>query len=137
MLAMLRQLSGYGTRPARVARIARLNDALRARPLSTPNSRVLFSPGIMELAVANRDNDDITGAVVLRNELLMLVRDAMADNVFCPMDERRQGTMTYHGVRCCFRIDYRGQDLYSQARDLANASTTIRSLSVKLASEDC
>lgn len=34
--------------------IAQLNDALRARPLSTPNARVVFSAGVMALIADHR-----------------------------------------------------------------------------------
>lgn len=137
MLAMLRQLSGYDTTPARIARIARLNDALRARPYSTPNSRVLFSAGVMEMADVSKDHDEISSAAILQTKLLMLVRGALTDNVFSPSDKRRQGNVNYRSAVCCFRIDYCGQDLYSRARDPASASTTPRIPSVKLATEDC
>ncbi|WP_144037338.1 DUF3768 domain-containing protein [Sphingomonas sp. TZW2008] len=136
MLAALLNRRRHQSDVRRTARIAQLNDQFRERPYSTPNSRIIFSPGVMALTKADGGQGQLSAALFAKSQLLLLIRDLLPDNVCLTMPERNAGKVVYLGEEVVFFIAYLAQDLYSAASDPSDPNTTIRIMTLRLVSEE-
>lgn len=136
MLAALLSRRRRQTDVRRTARIAQLNDQFRERPYSTPNSRVIFSPGVMALTKASGGQGQLSAALYAQSQLLLLIRAAVPDNVCLTTPERNSGKVVYLGKEVVFSIAYLALDLYSAASDPSDPNATIRIMTLRLNSEE-
>lgn len=112
--------------------IARLNDGLRESITAPGRNRVMMTSGIAAL---------IGDVAIFRNfhkraELLRIVRsyDAFTPGND-PYGEHDLGTFDFEGAACMWKIDYYNVDLSAGSEDPADASVTVRVLTLMRADE--
>lgn len=119
-------------RGSRADAIARLNDALRQNMAAPGHHRVMMTPGVADLI----GDTSLFRGFRRRAELLRAIRDfdgfgRDAD----PYGECDFGSLPFEGATIFWKIDYYNLTLDGGAEDPANAQTTVRVLTIMLASE--
>lgn len=115
-------MTGQVTRQSSV--IADLNDRIRRDWSLYPNTQVLITPGISELPLL--DQLEISGKVQKFDAFT-------PDND--PYGEHDFGAFDHAGHRIFWKIDYYALDLVHGSDDPADASKTVRVLTIMLAHE--